>query len=156
MNEREIIKSILESCSGTLEEYDDRYVIRHENGDVSKFWKRSMSASERFSLLGELYSVFNGINLFSSTFFIGRDANDGYADEFITTDEIAKESEIYGAVFPNGAIPFMIEPGMALYALDSKDKIIYRWDVVNKEITDGFECILDIFDEWLEVVGKKT
>ena len=69
---RTLLDWLLESRPGSVSEMEDRIEISHDSGEHSTLWKRSESAdaSGALTTLGDIYTNYDGADLFSSTFKI--------------------------------------------------------------------------------------
>lgn len=141
---------------GKIIELRDRYEISHDSGEWSTLFKNiSKRPPECLLSLGDIYTVYDGIDLFSSTFKIAA----------IETSKNVEDVELVGSLndlksylsilksnFPEEAIPFMYQAGIGVYAIGITTGRIYEWDTEESKVSGKYTEIEQIFYEWLRAI----
>ncbi len=151
-----LIKWLLSHRHGEIQEFDDRIEIRHDSGEYSTLFKsHSNSCFKELDSLGDIYTDYDGADLFSSTFKNSSCISDKYVDDVALIESInslSTYSTSIDAVFPEKVIPFMYQAGIGIYALGLDSKLIYEWDQEENAITESYISLEQIFEEWLSAV----
>ncbi len=151
-----IIDWILAKRPGQIDEYDDRYEISHDAGEHSTLFKNSTSKKiQGLNSLGNIYTEYDGMDLFSSTFKISA-INSTKSVEGVELVECMQDFLKYVTTtnpeFPEESIPFMYQAGIGIYALGKNSGHIYEWDVEEFTLTGEYEGLEEVFEEWLDAV----
>ncbi len=151
-----ILNWLLTKSPGQVNEFSDRFEISHDSGEYSTLWKRvSGEAPNYFIGLGDVYTEYDGMDLFSSTFKISSNTSAKFSEDVEIVDSIEKFNEyvtMINPIFPEESIPFMYQAGIGIYAVGKKSGRIYEWDTELSELSNQYENLESIFEEWLDAV----
>lgn len=153
----DILSWIQKNHPGAVQDIGDRLEVVHESGEHTTLWKRR--GVERLSPMEELldcYRTYDGMDLFSSTFKIASLVHPKTVDEVritFTLQSLAWETKETNCVFPHDSVPFMYQAGTGYYAVDATSGTIYEWDIESGEISDEFDSLEAILNEWAEAVA---
>ena len=151
-----LIEWIQENRPGKVQEKSDRFEILHNDGEHSTLWKRLKTIQpESLNLLNDLYSEFDGIDLFSSTFKIAsiKEVKSRGGVRFISTlNDYRKELDVFKPEFPEKCIVFMMQQGIGFYSIGIESGIIYEFDIEFNKISRQFNSIYEIFTDWVEAI----
>ncbi|WP_036254771.1 hypothetical protein [Methylobacter sp. BBA5.1] len=148
---------ILEKHPGIIDEYDDRFEIRHNSGEHSTIWKnKSTKIIEGLSKLGDLYIKYDGMDLFSSTFKLFAKESPKSVEGVVlvgSLEEFNKYVSTMNPKFPEESIPFMYQAGIGIYAVGVRSGRIYEWDTEELELSGDYGSLDEIFEEWLDATS---
>ncbi len=151
-----ILNWLLTKQPGQVNEYSDRFEISHDSGEHSTLWKKVSSKVPEYLVgLGDIYTKYDGMDLFSSTFKISSNTSAKSAEGVEIVENIEKFNEYVATInpiFPEDSIPFMYQAGIGIYAVGKKSGRIYEWDTESAELSDEFENLEAIFEEWLDAI----
>jgi len=153
----DILKWIEQNRPGSIQDMGDRIEIAHNSGEHSTLWKRvDDSCPVVLEKLGQVYSGFDGLDLFSSTFkFAATDsprAKNGVTLVF-TLDQLQQEVTSKGCNFLYDAVPFMYQAGIGYGALNVQTGEIYECESEGGEPSDKYSSLEELMDDWLAAVG---
>ncbi|GLO63600.1 hypothetical protein MACH09_41080 [Vibrio sp. MACH09] len=153
-----LMEWLLEHRPGVATELDDRFEIQHHSGEHSTLFKSQQLRKERTSLSGldDIYTSFDGADLFSSTFKIAADSEPKYIGKVRLVDNLEQFQQWVDELkvsFPEKVTPFMYQSGIGVYAIGETSGKIYEWDDELEMLSDEFENIEDVFSEWLDAVS---
>ncbi len=155
--EVEILTWIQNNRPGIVEDLGDRLEISHQSGECSTLWKRTGNQYlPQLTRLGDCYTQYDGIDLFSSTFKLASTYHPQQADGVqltFTLDQIAREAKANNCGFPLGSVPFMYQAGIGYYAVAADSPTVYEWDMESGELSDEFESLEAILTEWISAIG---
>ncbi|HIF9420120.1 TPA: SMI1/KNR4 family protein [Photobacterium damselae] len=143
---------------GHIFDYEDRFEIEHQSGEYSILFKNiavDVFLIELPECLTDIYTNFDGADLFSSTFKIAA-LNSPKNIEGINLVDSLSEFKVWceklNPRFPEATIPFMYQAGIGIYAVGKESGKIYEWDEELEAISDEFDSLEQIFTEWLEAI----
>ncbi len=152
----ETLPWLLEKLPGEIEHKANRIMIRHHCGERSTLWVNdNVTTPEALLLLGDVYSRYNGMDLFTSTFKLFAIDGPTYSGDVPivgSLDELKNEITGLTISFPESAVPFMYEAGIGYYAADRSRGTIYKWDACEHRLTSEYSGLDCIFEEWLKAV----
>ncbi|MFO1064051.1 MAG: hypothetical protein U0892_09325 [Pirellulales bacterium] len=142
---------------GRIQDMGDRIEIFHESGEHSTLWKRLDESYPRaLKKLGQVYSEFDGMDLFSSTFKIASSSNpkakNGVTIAF-TLGQLQKEISSSGCEFPSDSVPFMYQAGIGYGALEVSTGAIYECESDGGPPSDKYISLEELMDDWLAAVS---
>jgi hypothetical protein len=131
--------------------------ILHEDDDTSILWLNKDQQCPAILLgLGEIFEIYDGIDLFSSTFKIASIETPKIEQNVkitFTLKEIEDEFLQFKATPPEQSTPFMRQAGIGIYLYGNLTEKIYLWDTELLRFTSKYENIYSIFDKWLSDVS---
>ena len=131
-------------------------MIRHHCGERSTLWVNdNVTTPEVLLPFGDVYSRYNGMDLFTGTFKLFAIDEAKYSGDVPivgTLDDLQKEVTGLTISFPDSALPFMYEAGIGYYAAGRSSGTIYKWDADEHKLTGEYSSLYCIFDEWLKAV----
>ena len=150
-----ILQWVMTKRPGESLRIGDELRIIHANGDISSFWQRDgvTLVPPGLDVLG-IYSEIDGADLFSSAFKIASISKRKYRGNVVivpSVSDMISEAERLECIFPDGAIPFMIQAGIGLYAVHNG--VIYEWDTIEEAISGMYKDLTSILSEWLAAVN---
>ncbi|MFT2111866.1 hypothetical protein [Marinomonas sp. 2405UD68-3] len=143
---------------GNVSEFDDRFEIAHDSGEHSVLFKKAVNNTDEVCFLksiGDIYTTFDRIDLFSSTFKISSLNEPKFIEGVEVVEGLAQFNtwaEGQKPLFPEKSIPFMYQAGIGVYAIGKESGKIYEWDDEQGKLTDEFDNLEDVFQEWLNAV----
>jgi len=151
-----ILNWLLTKQPGQVNEYSDRFEISHDSGEHSTLWKKVSNIVPEYLVgLGDIYTEYDGMDLFSSTFKVSSNTSAKSAEGVEIVENIEQFNEYVATmnpVFPEESIPFMYQAGIGIYAVGKKSGRIYEWDTESSELSDEYENLETIFEEWLDAI----
>ncbi|ODC03039.1 hypothetical protein BFW38_05240 [Terasakiispira papahanaumokuakeensis] len=153
-----LIDWINKNRPGTLTEHEDRFEINHISGEHSTLFKKTYATKAiKWPLTGleDLYVDFDGADLFSSTFKISSLESPKSVEGVelvssqLTTNKLIKNRLIE---LPEKTIPFMYQAGIGFYTIGELSGKIYELDEEQNMISDTFNSLEDILNEWLDAI----
>lgn len=133
--------------------------LHHSRGDVSSLWLRrpgSRVVPDGLGVVADFYSVFDGADLFSSTFKVCSLENAksrGGVEIVPSLSALGADVRAAGYLFPSPAIPFLIQAGIGVYAASADSSKIYEWDTEEGAVSGTYSTLVEILEEWLAAVG---
>ncbi|MCO8125240.1 hypothetical protein NHH03_26115 [Stieleria sp. TO1_6] len=153
----DILRWIRQKLPGVIEELEDRLEITHESGEQSTLWKRTgNSGFDSLQVLGTIYTDFDGLDVFSSTFkFASAEMakSKNGVDMTFSLALLKQEVSQLGCDFPSASIPFMYQAGIGYGAVDVQTGVIYECDVDSGERSDEYNSLEELMDEWLAAIS---
>ncbi|MDT3281737.1 hypothetical protein [Shewanella scandinavica] len=143
---------------GNLSEYDDRFEIEHQSGECSTLFKNSgthVSTMSHHKSLGDMYTSFDGVDLFSSTFKIASIESPKSVGDVELVESLSKFQNWVKQLnpsFPERVVPFMYQAGIGIYAVGEESGKIYEWDDEQGTLSDEFDSLEQILTEWLDAI----
>ncbi|GBC63452.1 hypothetical protein DENIS_4446 [Desulfonema ishimotonii] len=138
---------------GKLLRLDDRIKIEHKDESASILWlNKNVEVPKPLEILEEVFEIYDGIDLFSSTFKIASIDSCkclGSVEITFSLEELQSEFEFCNPVLPEDSIAFMVRAGIGIYALGLESSTIYEWDTEYRELTGTYKNIFEILDDWL-------
>jgi hypothetical protein len=152
---------VITQCPGTVSQLRDRIEVAHENGDFSTFWlpSRSATISPELIRLGDPYCLFDGIDLFSSSFKFASSEKEQAINGVALTPTIHAFADLAANlqfVFPEPATIFMTQSGIWYYAVAKSSGRIFEWDSEQNELSGEYASVIEIISEWLEAVREQA
>jgi hypothetical protein len=152
-----ILQWIDAKMPGQVLDVGDELRVRHLNGETSSLWRRDKSTAIPPGLhyIREMYEDFDGADLFSSAFKVAAISGPKIRNGVPIAPALShlqEEALQLGCRFPKGAIPFMVQAGIGLYAVAVEQPLIYEWDSSEGEITGEYPGVIAILDEWLAAI----
>lgn len=152
----ELLNWIISRRPGRIIEFDDRFEVEHNSGEHSTLFKnRSENGPLPLEKLGDVFTQYSGVDLFSSTFKLVSLEN-GKSVSGVELVESLKSFLTYvskqSPKLPEKSIPFMYQAGIGFYVVGEKTGLIYEWDEEVGEVTGKYRTLEEIFDEWLDAV----
>ncbi len=153
-----ILRWIEAKRPGRLSRAGNELRVSHPDGDVSSLWKRDEQTQIPAELqqMRGLYEEFDGADLFSSAFKIAAISEPKIRDGVLIVPSLVQlrdEARQLGCQFPKSAVPFMVQAGIGLYAVETDRMLIYEWDTDEGAISGTYGSLAEILDEWLSAVG---
>ena len=152
----DILSWIQQNRPGRVHDFGDRVEVAHQSGEHSTLWKRQDGDYPApLNGLLDCYKVYDGIDLFSSTFKIASILKPQQVDGVhitFTLQSLASETSAKNCMFPSGSVPFMYQAGIGYYAVQAPLGKIYEWDAETGEISDEFDSFESIINEWIDAV----
>jgi hypothetical protein len=157
INRMDIIEWIMRCRPGHIQDMGDRIEIFHDSGEHSTLWKRlDESYPEALEKLGPVYSKFDGMDLFSSTFKIASShspkAKNGVTLVF-SLGQLQQEVSSRRCDFPSDSVPFMYQAGIGYGALVVKTGAVYECELDGGEPSDKYNSLEELMDDWLAAVS---
>ena len=141
----DILDWIKSNRPGEISDLSDRIEIAHASGEHSTLWKKKTEASaQSLEKLGELYSVFDGLDLFSSTFKIASINEPKSKNNVIITftlNQLKNEVASLGCDFPEWSVPFLYQAGIGYCAINPESGHILECDSESGERSDEYGSI---------------
>ncbi len=153
----DILDWIMQKRPGSIQDLGDHIEISHESGEYSTLWKRvNDTCPASLHILGPIYSSYNGMDLFSSTFKIAASdspkGKNGVAIVF-SLGELREEVSAIGCEFPKNSVPFLYQAGIGYGAVDVDTGAIYECDTDGGAVCDEYASIADLMDDWLAAIS---
>lgn len=157
MMEPEFVRYLANIVPGAILQMGDRYQINHSNSDVSTLWIRQeeLTVPSQLHGLETIYSIFDGADLFSSTFKIASIRDSKTLNGVEITPSLAELASMAAAEPSLAGValtPFMSEAGVWLYLFDPYSNVIHKWNLEEHEECDSYSSINDVIEEWVRVV----
>lgn len=153
----ELIEWIQANRPGRVERLGDRIEVAHDSGEYSTIWYNTSKARrDDLEHLGDIYVLYDGMDLFSSTFKIAALKEPKGKNNVVlvqSLDQFAVDVQSANPRFPEQAIPFMYQAGIGFYALGIKSGKIYEWDTEDNQLSAEYAHVGDILNEWVESVS---
>lgn len=153
----DILEWIKKNRPGKIEQLDDRIEISHDAGDYSTVWLNTQYViGENTKKIDDLYHLYDGMDLFSSTFKVASlEAPKSKHNVVLVQNliQIAEDLKTLRPEFPEESVPFMYQAGIGFYAVGIKSGKVYEWDEEENELSDEYESVQEIFDEWLKAMA---
>lgn len=153
----QIIDYVLMRRPGSVRKELEKIEITHDYGGVSTFWLRQSRSPlpDPLDKLADLYQLYDGIDLFSSTFKVAsvhdRKSKNGI-DITFTLSDLQAELSTYMHKKAAGKTPFMLQQGIGIYYLNDNEDGIYEWDTELSEITGKYSGVIDVIGEWCDAL----
>jgi hypothetical protein len=153
----DIIKWIQAKRPGRVERLGDRIEITHDTGEHSTIWVNTLqSRGADLEHLSDIYHLYDGMDLFSSTFKIAAINEPKGKSSVVLVQSLAQfAADVKSAnpCFPEPAIPFMHQAGIGFYAVGTKSGKIYEWDMEEQRLSAEYANVFDILNEWLKAMS---
>lgn len=153
----DILDWIAANRPGEIRQFRDRIEVIHDSEERSTLWLNNLELkSDNMEHLNEIYTRFDGMDLFSSTFKIAamdRPKSKNGVVILPTLQQIAEDLNSLHPEFPEDSIPFMYQAGIGFYAVGVKSGRIYEWDEEENVLSGQYESVEDILDEWLKAIA---
>jgi hypothetical protein len=150
---------LLAKRPGRIVTVDEHVEITHNNGDRSTLWLQMESLmSWMQGEVRDFYSMYDGADLFSSTFKIAAISEKkklGAVNVVFTLDEIQRELDVYNCTIPENASAFMYQAGIGIYSASHTSSRIYEFDTETGEVTQ-FESLISILEDWVDAIGDRS
>jgi hypothetical protein len=145
---------------GVEKDIDGELRVEHADRSVSSLWYRDrlQPVPEALQRLGSIYDLFDGADLFSSTFKIASAVIPrvrGGVAIVPTLDSLSVMAHAEGVAFPSAYTVFMYQAGIGFYAV-SQHGGVYEWDTETGEISGQYDNVLEVFDEWFNATNDGT
>lgn len=139
-----------------LARHHDRVEVDHSTGDHSTLWfsTPALQTPTELLCLGDLYTSFDGGDLFSSTFKIASVRGNKFRGTVAITPTLQEFANEVGAQFDQPATVFMLEACGWFYAVSHTTGCILSWDSEFAERGPSFDTVFEVFDAWLEAVDR--
>lgn len=155
----DIIEWIKINYPGRINQINDRIEIIHNTGEYSTLWLNTLKLKKDIiGKLNEIYSKYDGMDLFSSTFKVAALETPKRINDVIIVQslrQVAKDLNPLQPKFPEESIPFMYQAGIGFYAVGIASRKIYEWDEEENNLSGEYKSIVEILDEWVKAIRKQ-
>ena len=153
----DILTWIEKNRPGEIADRGDLIEIAHHSGEHSTLWKRNTRSNyQSLKKLGQSYTDFDGLDLFSSTFKFASIESPKSKNGVVITFSLAQlkeEVSLHGCDFPSNSVPFMYQAGIGYYAVDIDTGEIYECDSESGELSDRYDSLEELMEDWLAAVS---
>jgi hypothetical protein len=157
VNRVDILGWIIRCRPGHVQDMADRIEIFHDSGEHSTLWKRlDASCPKALERLGPVYSKFDGMDLFSSTFKIAS-SNSPKRKNGVTMvfslGQLQQEVSSTGCDFPSDSVPFMYQAGIGYGALEVTTGAVFECESDGGKPSDKYNSLEELMNDWLAAVS---